>query len=175
MVPDTMVGNEGGGGGDVGSVSADREGVGVTIIRRVWTPVLIASGALLLTACPPMDPGPSSTTASTSSTSSTSSTTIDPSCGDYTPSGVMLSTGSASAGDSITVSGNGTAGTTIVLTLRRVSDSAVEDPGVTTVVGGGGTWATGLTLPNSLTSEEWLVVATAQGCTAEATASIDIV
>lgn len=143
-------------------------------MNRVWKPAAVAMFAALAVACGP-GPMPTTTTASTSTTSSTSSTTISPNCASYTPSGVGISTFTASAGDSVTVSGNGTAGTTVVLILRKVSDNTVEDPGVTTVVAPGGTWSTGLTLPLSLTTGQWNVVATAQGCTAEATAFINIV
>jgi hypothetical protein len=118
---------------------------------------------------------PTTTTASTTTTSSTTTTTIDPSCDDYTPSNVSLATGTASAGDTIVVSGLGAEGTTIVLTLRKVSDNTIADPGASVSVDPGGTWSTSLTLPLSLTAGEWNVVATAQGCTAEATALIEIV
>lgn len=142
--------------------------------NRMWAAALVLLFASAAVACGP-GPTPTTTTASTSSTSSTSSTTIDPNCGSYTPSGVGLSTFTASPGDSITVSGNGTYPSTIVIKLRKVSDNTVVDPGVTTAVSNSGTWNTGLTLPLSLTTGQWNVVATAQGCTAEATAFINIV
>lgn len=142
-------------------------------MKQSWKAVAVMLVAFTAVACTG-DPFGPTTTAPTSTTGSTSSTTIDDSCDDYTPSAVGLSTPTASAGDTITVSGNGAEGTTVVITLRNVDDNTVEDPGVNTPVGPGGSWSTSVTLPDPMAAGDWTVIATAQGCTAEATALITI-
>lgn len=144
-------------------------------MSRVWRPSAVMVVATFAVACTGPGTTPTTTTASTTTTTSSTSTTIDSSCDIYTPSGVATSVATASAGDTITVSGNGVEASTIVLNLRSVSDFSVVDPGVSVVVGAGGTWSTSLTLPPSLALGEWDVVATAQGCAAEATARIEII
>jgi len=147
-----------------------------SFMSRVWRPSAVMVVATFAVACTGPGTTPTTTTtASTTTTTSSTTTTIDTSCDEYTPSGVATSVATASAGDTITVSGNGIEGSTIVLTLRAVSDFSVVDPGVTVVVGAGDTWSTSLALPGDLALGEWDVVATAQGCAAEATARIEIV
>ena len=143
---------------------------------KLWRPAAVAALATVAVACTGGGTTPTTTTtASTTTTSSTTTTTINPNCGLYTPSGVALSAATAAAGDTLTVTGNGVDGTTVVLLLRKVSDFSVEDPGVTAAVGPGGAWSTSLTLPNTLALGEWDVVATAQGCGGEATARFEVV
>lgn len=132
--------------------------------------VLVAFTAVACTGGPT---GPT-TTASTSTTGSTSSTTIDDDCDEYLPTAVGLSTSTAAAGDTITVSGNGVEGRTVIITLRNVDDNTVEDPGVSTPVGPGGSWSTSVTLPDPMAAGDWNVIATDSGCTGEATALITI-
>jgi len=140
-------------------------------VRGMAVLVVLAGASV---ACIDPGTGGTTTTASTSSTVPGSSTTINPACDDYTPTAVELSEGDASPGDTITVSGTGVEGTTVVLKLRQLSDGTVVDPAVSTVVGAGGTWSTSLTVP-ALTSGVWEVVASAQGCAGEVTALLQVV
>jgi hypothetical protein len=133
--------------------------------------LVVLAGASV--ACIDPGTGGTTTTASTTSTVPGSSTTINPDCDLYIPTAVETSTGDATSGDTITVTGNGVEGTTVVLKLRELSSSTVVDPGVTVAVGSGGSWSTPLTLP-TLAPGVWEVVATAQGCTGEATAFLQI-
>ena len=142
--------------------------------NRVLLPGLVAVLAGLAVACPGPTPTPTTTTTSTT-TASTTTTTIDPNCAAYTPSNVALSSSTATAGGGINVSGTGEAGKLVVITLRSVSTFAIVNPGTTATVQPNETWSTPLTLPGSLAAGDWDVIATAQGCTAEATASLTIV
>jgi hypothetical protein len=62
----------------------------------------------------------------------------------------------------------------VVITLRSVSTGAIVNPGTTATVQPDETWTTALTLPGSLAPGDWDVVATAQGCTAEASAQLTV-
>jgi hypothetical protein len=143
---------------------------GTVILNRLGRPAIAGAIAFLAIGCvPPENPAPT-TTAPTSTTS----TIPSPTCDDYTPTGLTVSNPSPSAGDTIVVSGNGAGGSTIALTLVQVSSGTVVNTGVSTTVGGGGTWSANLTLPNFLSFGEWDVVATADGNCA-ASARIEII
>ncbi|CAB5062974.1 MAG: hypothetical protein F2942_01905 [Actinobacteria bacterium] len=142
--------------------------------NRLLLPGLVALMAGLAVACPGPTPTPTTTTTSTT-TASTTTTTIDPNCGAYTPTNLALSSSTASAGGGINVSGTGEAGKLVVITLRSVSTGTVVNPGTTATVQPDETWSTPLTLPGSLAAGDWDVLATAQGCTAEASAQLTIV
>ena len=142
--------------------------------NRVRGAAVIAVLAATSAACITPGTGGTTTTASTTSPVPGSSTPINPNCGLYTPSAVALDSSDVSSGDTVNVSGNGVEGTTIVLKIRKISGGTVIDPNVTTVVGAGGTWTTPVTLP-TLTPGVHEFVATAQGCTGEATALFNVV
>jgi len=142
--------------------------------NRVLLPGLVAVLAGLAVACPGPTPTPTTTTTSTT-TASTTTTTIDPNCAAYTPTNLALSSGTATAGGGINVSGNGEAGKLIVITLREVSTFIIVNPSTTATVDSNETWSTALALSGSLALGDWDVIATAQGCTAQATASLTIV
>ena len=141
---------------------------------RLVLPVLVIGFALAAIGCTDTGGTPTTTTASTTTTSSTTSTTINPDCATYTPSGVVLSDPSASAGDTITVSGNGANNTTVEILMTPVGPGTATGVLATAPVSGG-MWSTGVTIPNTVTPGTWNVVARAQGCTGEATAQITIV
>lgn len=96
------------------------------------------------------------------------------SCDDYTPTNVAVSNGSPSAGSSIVVSGNGEPGANVAITLRKVADGSIVDPGAGATVANDGTWSTTVNLAPSLDLGEWDVVAIS-GDNCSATARIDIV
>ena len=143
--------------------------------------LVVAAMAMAVLACGPGPTPVTTTTASVSTTSSTSTTvTTLPGCDpSYTPSGVVLSDGSASPGDAITVSGNGKPGSVIGLKLVKVPTpgfpSSTVNQGQTVTVAAGGTWATALTLPATLSTGNWNVVATSVACNTSASALISIV
>ncbi|MEX0768466.1 MAG: hypothetical protein WD029_08345 [Microthrixaceae bacterium] len=141
--------------------------------NRLLLPGLVTLLAGIAVACPGPTPMPTTTTTSTT-TASTTTTTIDPNCAAYTPTNLALSSSSASAGGGINVSGNGEAGKLIVITLREVSTFTIVNPSTTATVAANETWSTSLTLPGTLAAGDWDVVATAQGCTAQATAGVTI-
>lgn len=139
----------------------------------------VAAVGMIVLACGP-GPGPvTTTTASTTTTSSTTTTTLPGCDGSYTPTGVVLSDSTASPGDVITVSGNGKAGTQISLKLVKVPSpgipSSTVNTGVTATVAPNGTWATALTLPVTMTTGQWNVVATSVPCGTSSSALISIV
>lgn len=142
--------------------------------------VTLAAFTMVLLACGP-GPTPVTTTASTTTTTgvSTTTTTIagcDPS---YTPSGVTLSDSTASPGDAITVSGNAKPGKQVGLKLVKVPTpgfpSSTVNQGVVATANGAGNWATVLTLPPTLSTGQWNVVATSVDCGGSASAVISIV
>lgn len=142
--------------------------------------VTLAAFALVLLACGP-GPTPVTTTASTTTTSVSSTTTstipgCDPS---YTPSGVTLSDSTASPGDSITVSGNAKPNKQVSLKLVKVPTpgfpSSTVNQGVVATANGSGNWATVLTLPPTLSTGQWNVVATSVDCGGSSSAVISIV
>ena len=147
-------------------------GLSKTMKQSVQT-VAVVLVALTAVACTG-DPFGPTTTAPTSTTGPTSSTTIDDGCDEYVPTAVGLSTSTAAPGDTITVTGNGVEGRTVVITLRNVNDNTVEDPGVSAPVGPGGSWSASVTLPDPMTAGDWNVIASDSGCAGEATALITI-
>jgi hypothetical protein len=142
--------------------------------NRVLLPGLVAVLAGLAVACPGPTPMPTTTTTSTT-TASTTTTTIDPNCAAYTPSNVALSSSTASPGGGIIVTGTGEAVKLVVITLRSVATFAVVATGETATVEPNETWETPVIIPGTVAPGEWDVIATAQGCSAEATASLTIV
>lgn len=141
---------------------------------RLFAPAVVVGLSAFVVAC---GPGPTpTTTTTTTTTSSTTTTTIDPNCTDYTPGGVVLSDPSASAGDTITVSGtyNGPDGETIELSMVPTGPGTATGV-ITTTTTAAGAWSTALTIPNTVTPGTWDVVANVEGCTATASASITIV
>ena len=139
----------------------------------------VAAVGMVVLACGPGPTPGTTTTASTTTTSSTTTTTLPGCDGSYTPTGVVLSDSSASPGDTITVSGNGKAGTQIGLKLVKVPTpgfpSSTVNTGVTATVAPNGTWATALLLPSTMTTGQWDVVATSVPCGTSASAQISIV
>jgi hypothetical protein len=140
---------------------------------RLARTALVAGFALAAIGCTGTTAPHPTTTTSTTTTSSTTSTTINPACGSYTPSGVVVSDPTASAGDTITVSGAGTDGTTVEILMTPVGPGTATGVLATAPVSAS-SFSTPVTIPNTVTPGTWNVVARAQGCTGEATASITI-
>lgn len=133
--------------------------------------------------------GPTTSTSTTSTTSSTTTTTIDDNCENYTPSNVTVTPTSATAGQTLTVRGNGTPGTLIQVLLRPPSEPgpateqlsaaesaagfvALSDPAL---VQPDGTWSTTLIVPSDAQPGNWIVAANAVGCETEVTTEVTIV
>jgi hypothetical protein len=133
---------------------------------------LVLGVALLAVACT-TGGATGTTTTTTTTTSSTTSTTINPACGSYTPSGVVVDNPSPFPGETLTVSGVGTDDTTIELKLVPVGPGTPTGVLATATVAGG-TWATALTVPDDVAPGDYNVVANALGCTATATALISV-
>ncbi|MEI7886532.1 MAG: hypothetical protein WCJ04_03985 [Actinomycetes bacterium] len=142
--------------------------------NRLLVPGLVALMAGLAVACPGPTPTPTTTT-TTTTTTSTTTTTIAANCALYTPSNVALSSATVKKGGSLNVSGTGEPGKLVVIKLRSVSSFVVVNPGVTATVGAGNLWSTPLTLPPSVSVGDWDVIATAQGCSAQATAALTVI
>lgn len=94
-------------------------------------------------------------------------------CDTYTVTNLAVKPTTASPGDTITVSGNGTPGTTIAISFRQPPAAAVPS-GATVKVPANGEWSLPVTVPTSLTSGTWQVVAGVEGCEVAATADITI-
>ena len=140
-------------------------------VRGVLALGMVAGFALVLTACPP----PPAPTTTTTTTTSTTTTTIAPGCVGYTPTGLGVSDNLVSAGDSITVLGFGVAGSQIEVKLVPVGAGTATGVLATTTVSPSGSWATAITIPNTVTVGNWKVTANSVGCTGTGTATIQVV
>ncbi len=142
--------------------------------RHAVVAITLAVGAVVL-ACGPM-PEPTTTTKTTTTTSSTSSsttTTLSPlECSTYTPTSVGVTPPNTNPGASITVSGTGTAGTTVKITFKK--GATIVDNNTTTTVAPGGTFSVGITLPPSVGVGLWDVRANLVGCATFATTLMQV-
>jgi hypothetical protein len=143
-----------------------------TRLNRVRV-ALVVGVAMFAVACTTGGATGTTTTTTTTTTSSTTSTTINPACASYTPSGVVVDNPAPFPGDALTVSGNGTDDTTIELKLVPVGPGSPTGVLATATVAGG-TWSTGLTVPNGTAPGDYNVVANALGCSGTATALISV-
>lgn len=137
---------------------------GPSLRRASLTCALVLMG--VLAACGPMpDPGTTTTTSTTTTSSTTTSTTIlGPQCEDYTPTDVTATPSPVPQGGVLTVSGVGEPGTTIAITLHKVGQGTLYDPGVTVVVPPDGHWSVQVPIPGDLAPGRWQVRAQVVGC-----------
>ena len=94
-------------------------------------------------------------------------------CDEYTPSGVTVQPPAAAPGETVTVGGNGTPGTTVQILLRREGGPTL-DLGVSVTVPDTGLWSIPVALPLDLEAGPWIVVARVVGCATEATAQLEV-
>jgi len=95
-------------------------------------------------------------------------------CESYTPTNLAIEPTSVAPGDKITVSGNGVAGTTIVISFRQPPGAPIPT-GVTVVVPEDGKWSVEVTVPQDMEPGEWEVVAGVEDCDVATTADITVV
>ncbi len=128
--------------------------------------------------------GPTTSTSTTSTTSSSTTTTIDDNCENYTPANVTVSPSSAGPGETLTVSGTGTPGTSVQVQLRPPADAdglseeesaagfvALSDPAL---VGPDGRWSTTVFVPTDASPGVWTLAANAVGCETVVTTTVTI-
>lgn len=129
---------------------------------------------------------PDPTTTTTSSTTSSTTTTIDDNCENYTPGNVTVSPTVAAPGDTLTVTGTGTPGTSIQVLLRPPPGTdpselsaavraagfiALSDP---VTVAPDGSWSTTVFIPTDGQLGVWIVSAQAVDCDIEVTTEVDV-
>jgi hypothetical protein len=111
------------------------------------------------------------TTTTTTTTTVAPTSTVISNCEDYTPTGLTVSPGNVNPGATITVSGTGTPGTTVVIVLRRPNGQVVGSS-VSVVVPPSGTWSVQITIPASAPLGALDVVASVPPCTTATTVRI---